>query len=40
MKGRSTIVEAKVLQELGALVTNTIRNIKEAAETEAPIVGF
>ena len=34
------IVEAKALQELGALVTNTIRNIKGVAETETLIVGF
>ena len=34
------IVEAKGLQELGALVTNTIRNIKGVAETETLIVGF
>jgi DNA-binding Lrp family transcriptional regulator len=34
------IVETKTLQELGTLVTNTIRNIKGVAETETLVVGF
>jgi DNA-binding Lrp family transcriptional regulator len=34
------IVESRTSQELGTLVTNTIRNIKGVAETETLIVGF
>ena len=33
-------VELKTSQELGTLVTNTIRNIKGVAETETLVVGF
>jgi DNA-binding Lrp family transcriptional regulator len=34
------IVEARTLQELGTIVTDTIRNIKGVAETETLVVGF
>lgn len=34
------IVEAGTPQELGTLVTSTIRNIKGVAETETLVVGF
>lgn len=34
------IVELRTSQELGTLVTNTIRNIKGVAETETLVVGF
>jgi len=33
-------VEVKTSQELGTLVTSTIRNIKGVAETETLVVGF
>jgi DNA-binding Lrp family transcriptional regulator len=34
------IVGLRTSQELGTLVTNTIRNIKGVAETETLVVGF
>jgi DNA-binding Lrp family transcriptional regulator len=34
------IVEARTLQELGTIVTSTIRNVKGVAETETLVVGF
>jgi DNA-binding Lrp family transcriptional regulator len=34
------IVETRALQELGTVVTDTTRNIKEVAETETLVAGF